>query len=235
MVQDSSFFDSRATTFDEAARAQSRPLIARYNPNGWGLEDVGAYRDRVAGCWLLPSGTPEDVRHFQNVAGELAVALGSPNRDGVWADWLDHLRRQPIGVTAIRSVFLRPGGAAPDPNAEAIETKIIEIADVFRSSSLMARTIASKHRMAELAENHATASGDGVTRSARRRAFVIPRLQQLNMSPLDWAQATGDDGQAAVDYNTVNDFLNGTTKVLRTNSRTRLARALGCDPHDLPG
>jgi hypothetical protein len=66
------------------------------------------------------------------------------------------------------------------------------------------------------------------SRATARHAFLDPKLVTLNMSVLDWAKA------ANVDYNTIQDYLDGRTLRLRINTRTKLAKAINIPPTDLP-
>jgi hypothetical protein len=60
-----------------------------------------------------------------------------------------------------------------------------------------------------------------------RRAIVEPMLRRRGLSAAAWAKA------ARLDPSVVYDYL-ADKRVLRADSRTRLARALGVEPNDLP-
>jgi hypothetical protein len=68
------------------------------------------------------------------------------------------------------------------------------------------------------------------SRAKARRAFVIPKLRDLNWSTQEW----GEKAVPPVHYNAVQDYLNGVTRRLRVDTRTRLAKALQVSVHDLP-
>jgi hypothetical protein len=114
---------------------------------------------------------------------------------------------------------------------ENIREASIELCEQLESDAVEAVVRAETHRHEPIQSG---CDETAAQRASRRRVLIDPLLQGKNMSAVDWARATADDGQRAIDYNTINDFLNGTTQTLRTNTRTRLAKALGCSLDEFP-
>jgi len=96
-----------ATLRQESIRHSKKPFGASYHPDeGWGLEDFGAFYGRCAGRWLLDDGTREDVEEFKSIAAVCAVAVGAPNTDNAWVEWLDcGTEFEPVPATR---VYCRP-------------------------------------------------------------------------------------------------------------------------------
>jgi len=68
---------------------------------------------------LLDNGTPAAVEEFKSIAGVCAVALGAPNTDAAWVEWLDALRHEsPDFKVGELSVDSLPREWRPEPDFE---------------------------------------------------------------------------------------------------------------------
>jgi hypothetical protein len=96
----SSFWQAQAERFAalrlQAIGESKRPVDASYHPEGWNLENVRAFSQTCGRRWLLSHGTPAVIDDLKSIAAVCAVALGAPNNDLAWVEWLDCLRRQSV-------------------------------------------------------------------------------------------------------------------------------------------
>lgn len=155
---DSAFWRAQAERFDklhDATYFRGRPLSASFNPNGWGLRDVRAFQHCVDDRWLIGDGAPSTIDEFKSVAGVCAVALGCPNVDNAWANWLDYLRRESVDFEPGFTVTSYAPDARPDADAEMISTTLGKIEDVCGASTRFCRKLADESQKAELTEKAA--------------------------------------------------------------------------------
>ena len=163
-----------ATLRQESIRHSKKPFGASYHPDeGWGLEDFGAFYGRCAGRWLLDDGMREDVEEFKSIAAVCAVAVGAPNIDNAWVEWLDCLRRVGLARESAevqlnsRRTERRPDPEfevvaagllfhleeiRPDPDAAIIRTQLLDIDDVCGASERVCRRLADEALKGELSE-----------------------------------------------------------------------------------
>jgi len=147
-------------------------LGASYHPgDGWGLDKVRAFRCRSAGRWLLDHGTPTLAEDFKSIAGVCAVALGAPNTDSAWVDWLDCLRREspdfkpaeftmdsrssesrpePDFEVTVKGLLYPPVEIRPGSDAEIVTTELGQIDDVCATSERVCRRLADEALKTEL-------------------------------------------------------------------------------------
>lgn len=120
MIVGSTFWQELALRFGdlrgEALQLSRRPLAANYHPDGWN-HDLAA--PPAVQRWYLNHGTRQTIEQFKSIAAVSAVALGSPNTETAWVDWLDCLRRESVDFQAgVLSVSSRRPEWRPDPDAE---------------------------------------------------------------------------------------------------------------------
>jgi excisionase family DNA binding protein len=186
---DSSFWRVQAQRLvalrQDGLRQVKRPLGASYHPEGWGLDNVYAFRGRSSGHWLLDNGTMASVEEFKSIAGVCAVALGSPNSDTAWVTWLDRLRRESVDFkpaellvdsyprewrpepdfeVVVSGLVWEPLAVRPDPDAEVVSTELGEIDDVCGASERVCGRLADEALKVEMigsrvAPSHRVASG----------------------------------------------------------------------------
>jgi hypothetical protein len=180
-IADSAFWLNKASRFADLRQAAHRkskmPLGASFHPDGWGL--IPALRHRIADKWYLDHGTPEIVEDFQSLAGVCAVALGAPNTDFAWTEWVDYLRRtvgafspsalqvekwsrewrpEPDSEIAVRGLVTEPLEVRPDADPQIVTTELGEIDDVCGVSERMCRRLADETLKIEL-EHSARTNG----------------------------------------------------------------------------
>src|SRR5262249_6270049 len=135
----------------DAITHSKRPMDAAYHPDRWGFENVPALRLSSSGRWHLSPGSATAIDEFQSIAGLCAVALGAPNPDAAWAEWLDCLRRDSLNFDAdhlrsdlwavesrpepnfevvARGLLYPPPEVRPDPDPVLVEAQIGDIDDV---------------------------------------------------------------------------------------------------------
>jgi excisionase family DNA binding protein len=97
------------------------------------LEDVRAFRGKCAGRWLLDHGMPAVVEEFKGVGGVCAVAVGAPNTDNAWVQWLDCLRREGLAHVSAEVEFQsRHTERRPDPNFEVVAAGLVFFLEEIR-------------------------------------------------------------------------------------------------------
>jgi excisionase family DNA binding protein len=148
-----------------------RHLGANYHPDGWNLDNFRAFHGRAADRWYLDHSTPQAVEEFKSIAGVCAVAVGAPNTDTAWVEWLDCLRRESVDfkpselVSTTRSREWRPEpdfeivavGLIVEPlevravaDAQLISFALGEIDDVAGASERVCRRLADEALKIEL-------------------------------------------------------------------------------------
>jgi len=148
----------------EALRSAKRPPSASYHPDGWGLEDVRAFRGRTARQWMLDDASAQVMLEFKGLAAVCAVAVGAPNTDTAWVEWLDILRREsvyfrpgefltetraktwrpePDFEVVARGLLWQPLEIQPDPDPEIVSFELGGIDDVCGASDLACRQLAN--------------------------------------------------------------------------------------------
>jgi excisionase family DNA binding protein len=114
---------------------------------------------------MLDDMTAHVMDEFKGAAAISAVALGAPNTDTAWAEWLDVLRREAVDFragelsTEVRTKVLRPEPdfevlargllwepleIFPDPDPEIVTFELGEIEDVCRASDRVCRRLADE-------------------------------------------------------------------------------------------
>jgi hypothetical protein len=178
----SAFWLGKAQRFaalrDSTIRKSERPLDASFHPGGWGFGQERAFEGHVSGRWLLCHGTPQIYEDYKSVAALCAVALGAPNNDSSWAEWLEYLRRDsverdsvefeqgdvvmesrhiewrddPSAEVVATGLLYVPHEATPDRDPEIVSAKIGEIDDVCAASERLCRRLADECEKRELSE-----------------------------------------------------------------------------------
>jgi excisionase family DNA binding protein len=156
---------------EETLRNSEMPLEAWYHPDGWGLDHFRSFQGRSADRWLLSRGTSAVLEDFKSVASICAVALGSPNTDLAWTEWLDCIRRdsddfqagetsmssrfrewrpEPDVEIGVRGLLSKPPETRPDPNPVILTFDTGEIDDVCGTSERVCRRLADEALKIEL-------------------------------------------------------------------------------------
>jgi len=200
---DSAFWHQQAQRFvalrQQVLQQSGKLLDASYHPEGWGLESVRAFRGRCSGCWLLGNGLMTAVDEFKSIAAVCAVALGSPNTDLAWVEWLDCSRRdssdfkageltvdsrlvqrrpEPDFEVFANGLLYPPVEVRPDPEPQVISTELWEIDDVCTVSERLCRRLADEVLKVELTTRDTPALEHGA-----HRAGPIPSVPNEIANP----------------------------------------------------
>jgi excisionase family DNA binding protein len=172
------FGDLRQRTLQESKYT----LAAGFHPDGWGVDNLKSFRQKVSDRWLLERATPAVIEEFKSIAGVCAVALGSPNTDLAWVEWLDCLRREsidfepgemsveswpresrpaPDAEIVVEGLLGEPLDVRPDPDQQLLTFPIGEIEDACGASERACRRLADEALKSEL-----TRLGSQTTRDA---------------------------------------------------------------------
>ena len=197
---DSTFWNQQAERFQSLRQeverdSQQRQISVSYHPDGWGFEEIGAFRGKNSGQWLLEGGSNATIEDFKSIASLCAVALRSPNTASAWTDWLELIRRDGIGfdpeefvVETVRrewrpepdveltatGLMAAPQGCKPDPEPEIVSASIGGITDVVGVSNRLCRRLADEALKGELASR---------TPETAVRQSVIPDLPKVSVIP----------------------------------------------------
>jgi hypothetical protein len=218
----------RFTRIRQDSLNQSRRVIdASYHPRGWGFEAFPSFRNATSGQWYLSPERPILIDEFKSTAALCAVALGAPNTDSSWAEWLDCLRREVLSFDAdhmrsdsweqerrpepdfevvVKGLLWPPLEIRPNPDPQLVETQIGDIGDVCAASERVCRRLADEALKIELTRASLEAASsttpfatvDAIPESARHHFQAIPAsVRRPTTQPVARTQASAPERATA--------------------------------------